>query len=271
MESTQIALKSLRPVLPVTLTPLRTSSPRDSHAMTACAECSNRRHCLPHSMSLQEMAEISDLVYTRQRIAHHQSIYRAGDHLKSLYAVRSGFFKTYSLNDEGRAYVTGFYMAGDLIGMDGIETNRHSLHAVALEDSEVCVIHYTNLSQLIAKVPALQTQFLRMMSHEITHTQGVMKMGSMNAEGRIAAFLLDISERLKLRGYSASEFNLRMTREEIGSYLGLKLETVSRMFTKLEHKGVISVWQKNMKIKSLEKLTLLIESTTSECHPSAVA
>lgn len=242
------------------------------HSAAACADCMMRRNCLPHDLSVRELSTISELVYTRQRVGHHQHLFLAGDQFKSLYAVRSGFFKTYMLNDEGREHVTGFQMGGDLIGLDGIETNVHGLHAVALEDSEVCVIHYARLEQLAAKVPALQHRFHKVMSHEIAHTNNLMMMlGSLHAEARIAAFLLDISERLIARGYAASEFNLRMTREEIGSYLGLKLETVSRMFSKLQNQGLITVWQKHMEIHDLGKLARLADPAMKEYHANAAA
>jgi CRP/FNR family transcriptional regulator len=238
----------------------------------SCANCALRQNCLPHDLNMQEMTNISEMVYTRQRIWNHQYLYLAGDQFKSLYAVRSGFFKTFLLNDDGHEHVTGFHMAGDIIGLDGIETNFHGLHAMALEDSEVCVIHYTRLADISRKVPALQHQFHKIMSHEIAHTHSLMAMlGTMPAEARIATFLLDISQRLIARGYAASEFNLRMTREEIGGYLGLTLETVSRMFSKFQSQGLITVWQKHMQIHDLGKLASLVDSAASERYANAAA
>ena len=152
--------------------------------------------------------------------------------------MRSGFFKTTLVMEDGRDQVTGFHMAGDMLGMDGIGPDQHSCNAVALEDSEVCVIPFGRLEELSREIDVLQQHFHKVMSREIVREHGVMLLlGSMRAEERLAAFLLNLSQRFTSRGYSPSEFNLRMTREEIGSYLGLKLETVSRVFSKFQEDG----------------------------------
>jgi CRP/FNR family transcriptional regulator len=146
-------------------------------------------------------------------------------------------------------------MAGDMLGMDGIGSDQHSCNAVALEDSEVCVIPYARLEELSRELSVLQQHFHKVMSREIVREHGVMLLlGSMRAEERLAAFLLNLSQRFTSRGYSPSEFNLRMTREEIGSYLGLKLETVSRTFSKFQEDGLIGVQQKNIRILDSEGL-----------------
>jgi len=160
--------------------------------------------------------------------------------------------------------VTGFHMAGELMGMDGIGTERHTCDAVALEDSEVCVIPFERLEVLSREMEALQRHFHKVMSREIVREHGVMLLlGSMRAEERLAAFLLNLSQRLSTRGYSPSEFILRMTREEIGSYLGLKLETVSRVFSKFQEEGSIAVQQKNIRILDPKGLRETIGRTPS--------
>ena len=181
-------------------------------------------------------------MYTRRRVRRGESIYREGDAFVSLFAVWSGVFKTTQLLEDGREQVTGFQMAGEMLGMDGIGPEKHSCSAVALENGEVCVIPYSRLEALGREVHALQQQFHKVMSREIVQEHGVMLLlGTMRAEERLATFLLNLSRRLVARGYSPSEFNLRMTREEIGSYLGLKLETVSRAFSRVQDDGLISV------------------------------
>jgi CRP/FNR family transcriptional regulator len=216
---------------------------------TRCSSCGLRELCLPCGLSGQEVDRVDELIYTRRRMRRGESLYRAGDEFSSLYAVRSGFFKTLQTLEDGRDQVTGFYMSGEIIGLDGIGPEVHMLNAVALEDSEVCVIPYSRLENLGRDMHAVRHQFHKVMSREIVREHGVMLLlGTMRAEERLATFLLNLSQRFTARGYSASEFNLRMTREEIGSYLGLKLETVSRAFSRFQEDGLISVQQKHIHI-----------------------
>lgn len=173
----------------------------------------------------------------------------------SLFAIRSGFFKTTVASQDYRDQVTGFFMSGELIGMDGICSYVHSCDAVALENSEVCELPFTHIEELGQNIPSLRTHFFRMISREIVRDQGVMLLlGNMRAEERIAAFLLNLSQRLYSRGFAANDFILRMSREEIGSYLGLKLETVSRTLSKFHQEGLISVEHKHIKILNLQVL-----------------
>ena len=166
-----------------------------------------------------------------------------------IYAVRTGFFKTCVSSEDGRDQVTGFQMAGELLGLDGIGTERHTCDAVALEDSQVCVIPYQELEHLSREFSDLQRQFHKIMSREIVRDHGVMLLlGSMRAEERLAAFLVNLTQRLKTRGFSPSSLILRMTREEIGSYLGLKLETVSRTFSKFQDDGLLEVKQRHIRV-----------------------
>ena len=231
---------------------------------TACSNCSVRELCLPIGLSPEEMSKVDDIVFVRRPIRRGEHLFRLGEPFDSLYAARSGFFKTKLLLEDGREQVTGFHMAGELMGMDGIGTERHTCDAVALEDSEVCVIPFERLEGLSREMEALQRHFHKVMSREIVREHGVMLLlGSMRAEERLAAFLLNLSQRLSTRGYSPSEFILRMTREEIGSYLGLKLETVSRVFSKFQEEGSIAVQQKNIRILDPKGLRETIGRTPS--------
>jgi CRP/FNR family transcriptional regulator len=210
-------------------------------------------------LSGEELDRLDSLIYLRKSIKKGTSIYRAGERFDALYAVRAGFFKTTVLLEDGRDQVTGFYMGGELLGMDGIGTEKHTCDAVALEDSEVCVIPFGRLEELSREMHNLQHHFHKVMSREIVRDHGVMMLlGSMRAEERLAAFLVNLSQRFLARGYSPSEFNLRMTREEIGSYLGLKLETVSRVFSRFQDEGMISVQQKHVRIIDIPRLRLLM-------------
>lgn len=217
---------------------------------TVCANCNLRELCVPCcelNRSERELAE--RLPFGRARVRRGDSLFRTGDRFSALYAVRNGFFKSLALIENGREQVTGFAMAGEVLGLDGIAPERHSCNAVALEDSEVCSIPFAGLQMLAQEIPSLQSHFYKMMSREIVREHGMMlQLGSMNAEERLAMFLLNLSQRFAARGYSACEFNLRMTREEIGSYLGLKLETISRTFSRFQEQGLIVVQQKFVRI-----------------------
>ena len=234
---------------------------------TACSHCHLREVCLPVGLSREQITQLEQIVYTRRRLKKGETLYRAGDAFRSLYAIRSGFFKARAATPDGRDQVTGFQMAGELIGMDGISHELHTCDSIALEDSEVCVVPFNMLEDLSIQTPALGHHFHKVMSREIVREHGVMLLlGSMRAEERLAAFLLNLSQRLAARGFSATEFVLRMTREEIGSHLGLKLETVSRAFSKFQDDGMITVKQKHVQILEMERLRRLLSNGSRNLH-----
>ena len=229
------------------------------HLRAVCSGCSLRELCLPMGLAPDELARLDQLVYTRRRVKRGESLYRSGDAFASIYAVRSGFFKSGVVLEDGRDQVTGFHMPGEILGLDGIGTERHTCGATALEDSEVCVIPFARLEEVSREVRTLQHQFHKVMSREIARDQGVMMLlGTMRAEERLAAFLLNLSQRFVARGYSPAEFHLRMTREEICSYLGLKLETVSRVFSRFQEAGLVAVRQKLIRILDPDGLRALL-------------
>ena len=226
---------------------------------TACSNCNLRELCLPIGLDAAELKKLDELVSTRRRVKRGDHLYRAGQAFESIYAIRSGFFKTDVLVEDGRDQVTGFQMAGELLGLDGISGEIHSCNAIALEDSEVCAIPFSHLEGLSRQIHTLQHHFHKVMSREIVRDHGVMMLlGTMRAEERLAAFLLNLSQRFTARGFSHAEFYLRMTREEIGSYLGLKLETVSRAFSKFQEEGYIAVQQKHIRILNVNGLKALM-------------
>ena len=226
-----------------------------------CSNCNLRELCMPVGLSSEQMNRIDEIVATRRKVKRGAALFRNGEAFTSLYAIRTGFFKTCIATEDGRDQVTGFQMAGEIIGLDGIVNDRHSCDAVALEDAEVCVMPYANLEELSREVNALQHHVHKVMSREIVREHGVMLLlGSMRAEERLAAFLLNLVQRLHARGFSQSELVLRMTREEIGSYLGLKLETVSRTFSKFADDGMIEVKQRHVRILDTEKLQSMVNS-----------
>jgi CRP/FNR family transcriptional regulator len=231
------------------------------HCGVVCSHCNLREICLPAGLTKEELELVDDrLVTERVKVARGEKLFQAGDRFSSLYAVWTGFFKTCVASRDGREQVTGFQMGGELIGLDGIGQRVHEVDAVALEDSQVCRIPYEDLEALALEINSLQHQFHRVMSREIVRNHGVMLLlGSMHAEERLAAFLLNLTHRLHTRGFSASAIVLRMSREEIGSYLGLKLETVSRTFSKFQANGLLFVRHRQIRITDPVGLQSLID------------
>jgi CRP/FNR family transcriptional regulator len=229
----------------------------------ACSSCNLRELCLPVGMSKEQLERLDTMVATRRTVGRGDTLFRVGDPFGALYAVRTGFFKTCVSSEDGRDQVTGFQMAGELLGLDGIGTERHTCDAVALEDSQVCVIPFPELEHLSREFSDLQRQFHKIMSREIVRDHGVMLLlGSMRAEERLAAFLVTLTQRLKARGFSEHSLILRMTREEIGSYLGLKLETVSRTFSKFQDDGLLEVKQRHIRVLDATALQNLVNGST---------
>jgi CRP/FNR family transcriptional regulator, anaerobic regulatory protein len=225
------------------------SSSITQNIKVACSNCNLRELCMPLGFTNQEMKKIDDVVKTRRRVQQGDSLFVNGDTFTSLYAIRTGVFKTSVSTEDGREQVIGFQMAGEIVGLDGIVNDLHSCNAVALEDAEVCVMPFANIETLSREFPELQRHVHKIMSREIVRENKVMMLlGNMRAEERLAAFLLNLVQRMHARGFSQSEIVLRMTREEIGSYLGMKLETVSRTFSKFSEEGIIEVKQRYVRI-----------------------
>ena len=245
--------------------PATTTAPmptKMSALKVACSSCNLRELCLPVGFSDQELQRLDAMVATRRSVTRGDTLFHSGDGFEAVYAVRTGFFKTRVSSENGRDQVTGFQMAGELLGLDGISTGRHSCDAVALEDSQVCVIRYDQLEHLSREFTDLQRQFHKIMSREIVRDHGVMLLlGSMRAEERLAAFLLNLTQRLQARGFSGTSLVLRMSREEIGTYLGLKLETVSRCFSRFQDEGVLLVKQRQIRVLDPGALAKLVNGS----------
>jgi CRP/FNR family transcriptional regulator len=226
----------------------------------ACSNCNLRELCMPMGLSAGELERVDEIVATRRKVKRGTTLFRHGEVFTSLFAIRTGFFKTCVSAVDGRDQVTGFQMAGEIIGLDGIVNDRHTCDAVALEDAEVCVMPFDRIGELSRDIAALQHHVHRIMSREIVREHGVMLLlGSMRAEERVAAFLLNLVKRLHARGFSQTELVLRMTREEIGSYLGLKLETVSRTFSKFADEGIVQVRQRHLRIIDAQALRRIVD------------
>ena len=216
---------------------------------------------MPMGLSEHDLDKIDELVASRKKIKKGEFLFQSGSPFKSIYAIRTGFFKTSVTTEDGRDQVSGFQMAGEIIGLDGIVNDHHACDAIALEDAEVCVMPFERIEKISMEVKSLQHHVHKIMSREIVRENSViLLLGSMKAEERLAAFLLNLVQRLHARGFSQSELVLRMTREEIGSFLGLKLETVSRAFSKFAEDGIIEVKQRNLKIIKPDALKQIVNS-----------
>lgn len=225
----------------------------------ACSNCNLRELCMPVGLNNAELERVDELVAQRRKVKRGAMLFRNGEKFSSLYAIRTGFFKTCVATEDGRDQVTGFQMAGEIVGLDGIVHEHHSCDAIALEDAEVCVMPFERIEELSREVTALQRHVHKIMSREIVREHGVMLLlGSMRAEERLAAFLLNLVQRLHARGFSQSELVLRMTRDEIGSYLGLKLETVSRTFSRFAEEGMVEVRQRYVRILDTAALSAIV-------------
>lgn len=219
----------------------------------ACSRCSLAELCLPVGLSQKDMERLDALVETPAPLHADEHLYRVGDSFESLYAVHSGYFKTYVYDDTGREQVLGFHLPGELMGLGGIYPEHHVANAVALDTATVCRLQYNALSALAAQIPGLQKQLFRLMSKDIRGLQALS--GDFTAEERLASFLMSLSSRLHLRGYSATEFLLAMKRRDIANYLRLATETVSRVFARFEEDGLISVERRDVRILDLPRLS----------------
>jgi CRP/FNR family transcriptional regulator len=214
-----------------------------------------RQLCMPQGLSPEELPELEALICSARPVRRGEALYRAGDPFDHLYAVRSGSLKTTMAHRDGREQVTGLRLAGEALGLDGISEDTHACSATALEDSTVCIIPYAALKNLCREIGSMQDRLHKLMGEQIVREAAqMMVLGSLCADERVAAFLLDVSERNAKRGYSSAEFNLRMTREDMGSYLGTTLETVSRTLSRFQKRGLIDTKGKLIRIVDLDGL-----------------
>lgn len=234
---------------------------------STCAGCSMHQLCLPMGLDSAEIDRLDDIMGRRRRILRDENLYRMDEPFKNLYAIRLGHFKTYQINPSGEQQIAGFQMAGELLGMDAIGTERHHCGAIALEDSDVCEIPFARLEDLFAHIPTLLHHFHRIMSQEITREQNVMLLlGNMRAEQRFAVFLVNLSSRYAARGYSATSFQLRMSREDIGNYLGLTIESISRLLSRFKKQGWLNVDKREVHLLDPVRLRAMAAGT-EHCQP----
>lgn len=223
-----------------------------------CKDCSLAAMCLPLSLQSEEMDMLDSIVKRGRPLKKGEMLFRQGDAFSSIYALRSGAIKTFSLSDSGEEQITGFHLASELIGLSGMDSDRYPVSAVALETTSICEIPFSRLDDLTASMPLLRKQVMRLMSREIRDDQQMMLLLSKKtADERIATLLINLSARFRARGYSAKSFRLAMSRNEIGNYLGLAVETVSRVFTRFQQQGLIAADGKQIDILDHTQLCAL--------------
>jgi len=238
------------------------------HAIKAgCAGCSMHQLCLPMGLDEDDMVRLDQVIGRRRRVARDERLYQMGQPFRNLYAIRFGHFKTFHVDAAGDEQITGFQMAGELLGMEAISGERYLCDAVALDDCEVCEIPFPALEGLFGEVPNLLRHFHRIMSQEITREQNVMLLlGNMRAEQRFAVFLVNLAARYAARGYSATQFQLRMSREDIGNYLGLTIESISRLLARFKKLGLLRVEKRGITLLDPPRLKAMAAGTTA-CSP----
>ncbi len=230
-----------------------------------CSTCVIGKFCLPLGLTIEEAEQIDILVSQKLRLNKGEYLYHQGDPFISLYSIRFGSLKTELLLQDGRSQIIGFHLPGEILGLDGIGNNVYQSEAIALEDCEVCIVQFSEFETLCQKIPSLQRHLYQLLSREITQDhRHLLTLGSLNAEEKLAYLFIYLSERLAKRGLSSTEFNLAMGREEIGDYLGLKIETVSRILSKFSQAGIIEVKSKHLKILNIKELYRLAGSELTQ-------
>lgn len=226
-----------------------------------CRECSLNALCIPHGLSIAEIDEIDRLIKRGRALHRNDTVFEQGQKFGAVYAVRAGALKVYSMGASGEEQVIGFYLPGEVFGLDAIDEGQHQCTAKALETSAICEIPYDKLQSLSGKIGNLQTQMYRLLSREIRQDQNLqLLLSKMSAEERLSSFLLNLALRYQQRKLSPVAFRLPMSRADIGNYLGLAVETVSRAFTRMQENGVIEVEQREVRIVDRQQLCRLADT-----------
>ncbi len=224
----------------------------------ACKNCTLATLCLPMGLTPDDVERLDAIVKRSRPLQKGDHVFRNGDPFHNLYVVKTGTVKTYTESPDGGEQVVGFHLPGEIIGLDAIQTDQHGCSARVLETSAICELPFDNLEDLASHIHSLQHQLFRLLSKEISRdTEMLSLLSKSTAEERLATFLLDLSKRHQQRGFAANEFFLSMSRQEIGSYLGLALETVSRLFTRLQEDGILRVERKHIEILDRDHLAVL--------------
>lgn len=233
----------------------------------ACKNCTLSALCLPMGLTPEDVERLDSIVKRNRPLHRGDYLFRAGERFRSLYVVKTGSVKTYAPNEEGGEQVLGFHLPGEIIGLDAIEKEAHACSAKVLETSAICEVPFSRFEELSSTIPSLQHQMYRLLSKEISHdTEMLLLLGKKSAEERLATFLLSMSKRLRKRGLCATDFYLSMSRHEIGNYLGLAVETVSRLFTRFQDEGLLRVDRKHVELIDLDALEAIVSGSPNDNH-----
>ncbi len=233
-------------------------SPSLNISSNNCHNCRMSALCLPLALDVGSLDRIETVIDRGRPLHKNQFIFHAGDRFESLYAIRSGAVKSYCTSDDGSEQVTGFYLPGEIFGWDGIDSGNHKNTTLALQTTALCEIPFARFEELSQNVPQLQQHFMRLMAKEITADQELITLlAKSSAEERVASLLISLSNRLKRQHLSATRFRLPMSRADIGNYLGLTVETVSRVFSRFQSFDLIRCDKKEIEIINLPSLSAL--------------
>ena len=236
-----------------------------------CQHCTLADLCIPHGMGQEDLDKLDDIVTRKPPYHRGDHLFRPGHNSHALFAVRSGALKSYCITEDGDEQVLGFILPGELTGMDGLAGGCYASASVALETTSVCEFPFDQLNTLCSLLPGMHDQIMRIVGKEITTDQQMlMLLGKRNAEERLASFLLSLSSRYKKRGLSPSEFYLPMSRQDIGNYLGLAIETVSRLIARFQDEGILAVDRKLITIRKLESLSSMVDSCVKRSLASSM-
>lgn len=246
------------------------SIPITLHQIKAsCHTCSLTQLCLPRGMEAKEVDQLDSIVKRGRPLQRSEHLYRNGDPLRSLYVVKSGSFKSYTSTRDGAEQIVAFYLPGELMGFDALENERHNCSSVALETASVCEIGFDRFEELCNKLPSMQRQMRRLVGREVSSDQNMLLLlGQKSAEERLATFLLNLASRFNERGFSAREFNLSMPRQDIANYLGLAVETISRLFTNFQEEGLLEVDRRRVRVADVDRLGQVASVCTHFSHAS---
>lgn len=225
-----------------------------------CSSCHLGRLCLPVGLDSEATKSLEQIIEKRYVLNRGEHLFHLGADFTNLIAVRSGSFKSYTTMSYGEEQIMGFYLPGEILGFDGIKSGKSQLSCVALETSSVCEIPFNKLLSLASRLPEIQRQLLIFMSEKYGPEETIPINST--AEQRVAGFILGLSRRFKRCGYSERQFRLSMSRQDIGNYLGLATETISRILGQLQHKKITSVCRRDITIhdfRYLQKMSCNLE------------
>lgn len=226
-----------------------------------CPTCKLSELCLPFGLHKDDVARLATIVKTRLPIQAEQMLYSQGREGLCLYAIKSGCFRNFITNADGVEQTIGFYLPGELLGLDALQHGRYTCSSVALETAAVCELPLTRLHALCGQIPSLQIQMMRVLGKEIgSDHDKIILLGHRSAKARLATFLYMLSQRYTALGFSSTQFNLPMPRHDIANFLGLTIETVSRQLASLSLQGIITVKQRGIQIDDLALLKSLVNT-----------